>query len=265
MERERQIGRQFNGDEDERWGRERGYFGRGREQERDDWREREWRERNRDWRETEPYRTERESRSMREMAGEYRGHGGMLGGYYGWQRPSGMQGGYGMYGEQRPEERGYYGRRYGYERGEQRPLFAYGMEHERGRFEDRSRFGEEEEPGLMERIGGGIKRFFGSERGPHYGKGPKGYRRSDERIREDVCDRIATFGWIDASEVEVNVREGEVNLTGTVQNRRDKRMLDELIEDVPGVQDVHNQLRVRREALQRTTTTGERIEARGRS
>ncbi len=104
-----------------------------------------------------------------------------------------------------------------------------------------------EEGGLAGRITSGIRGFFRGERGPHRGKGPKGYRRSDERIREDVCECIAETGWVDASDVEVRVQDGEVTLSGTVDERRDKRLLEDLAEDVPGVRDVHNQIRVRRE------------------
>ena len=75
------------------------------------------------------------------------------------------------------------------------------------------------------------------------GKGPKGYKRSDERIREDVHDRLSE-GWIDASEIEVDVRGGEVTLKGTVTDRSSKVMAEDLVEHVTGVVDVHNQLRV---------------------
>jgi BON domain len=82
------------------------------------------------------------------------------------------------------------------------------------------------------------------ERGAHFGTGPKGYRRSDERIREDVCECLYHQGDIDVSEAEVTVRDGQVTLTGTVSSRRAKRMVEEIIDDVAGVTDVHNQLRV---------------------
>lgn len=84
------------------------------------------------------------------------------------------------------------------------------------------------------------------EPGPHAGKGPKNYRRSDERIHEDVCDRIATWGWVDASDVEVRVEKGEVTLSGYVASRRDKRLLEDMIETIAGVVDIHNRVRVRR-------------------
>jgi hypothetical protein len=73
--------------------------------------------------------------------------------------------------------------------------------------------------------------------------GPKGYRRSDERIRDEVCERIGRSG-IDAREVEVTVEGGEVTLAGWVEHREDKRALEDLADDVFGVADVHNQLRL---------------------
>lgn len=84
------------------------------------------------------------------------------------------------------------------------------------------------------------------ERGPHYGKGPKGYRRSDERIREDVCEIIARQGHIDASEVEISVEKAIVRLFGTVETRQDKRALEQMIESVHGIDEVHNEIRLTR-------------------
>lgn len=75
--------------------------------------------------------------------------------------------------------------------------------------------------------------------------GPKNYTRPDERIRDEVCERIGRSG-IDAREVEVAVAAGEVTLTGTVLSRDDKRGLEDLVDDVFGVEDVHNQLRITR-------------------
>ena len=80
--------------------------------------------------------------------------------------------------------------------------------------------------------------------GPYAGKGPKGYSRSDERIREDVCECLTRHSHVDASEIEVRVKDGEVTLTGTVDRREEKRMAEDAAERVPGVRDVHNQLRM---------------------
>jgi osmotically-inducible protein OsmY len=83
--------------------------------------------------------------------------------------------------------------------------------------------------------------------GSHRGRGPKGYRRSDDRIREDVSDRLADDSWLDASDIEVRVENGEVTLTGFVASREDKRRAETLAEDVSAVDNVQNNLRVRRE------------------
>jgi osmotically-inducible protein OsmY len=76
------------------------------------------------------------------------------------------------------------------------------------------------------------------------GRGPKGYQRSDSRINEDVCDRLCDSPDIDATDVEVNVANGEVTLTGSVSDRNQKRRAEDLIEQISGVREVHNNLRV---------------------
>jgi hypothetical protein len=80
--------------------------------------------------------------------------------------------------------------------------------------------------------------------GPATGRGPQGYQRSDERITEEVCERLTRHGQLDASEIEVQVKNGEVTLEGTVENRRAKRMAEDVAEGVSGVRDVHNRLRL---------------------
>lgn len=78
----------------------------------------------------------------------------------------------------------------------------------------------------------------------HQGKGPKGYQRSDDRIRESVNDALEDDHGIDASDIEVQVQGGEVTLTGTVTDRMQKRRAEDVVESLRGVRDVHNQLRV---------------------
>jgi hypothetical protein len=85
-----------------------------------------------------------------------------------------------------------------------------------------------------------------SIRGPYAGVGPRGYRRSDERIREDVCERFTEHGQLDPSDVEVSVREGEVLLTGTVATRAQKRLAEDIADLAFGVVEVHNHLHVQR-------------------
>lgn len=80
--------------------------------------------------------------------------------------------------------------------------------------------------------------------GRFYGRGPKGYQRSDERIREDVSEELWRHPEIDAGEVEVQVENGEVTLNGKVEDRHQKRLAEDLAERCSGVQDVHNRLKV---------------------
>jgi hypothetical protein len=81
-------------------------------------------------------------------------------------------------------------------------------------------------------------------RGPHAGLGPRNYQRSDERIREEVCERLAQNGEVDASDVEVTVASGEVTLAGRVNSRGERRIAEDLVESVWGVREIHNQIRV---------------------
>jgi hypothetical protein len=79
-----------------------------------------------------------------------------------------------------------------------------------------------------------------------YARGPKGYARSDERIREDVSDRLMYRDDIDSSEVSVTVAGGKVTLDGTVPERRMKHEIEDVAVACAGVQDVDNRIRVQR-------------------
>lgn len=80
----------------------------------------------------------------------------------------------------------------------------------------------------------------------HRGRGPKGYKRSDERIREDVSDRLYDDSYVDASDIDVTVSGGEVTLAGTVDSRDARRRAEDVAERVSGVTYVQNNLRVAR-------------------
>jgi hypothetical protein len=105
--------------------------------------------------------------------------------------------------------------------------------------------------GSNEGFGGESARGIGSTlegAWPDYsGRGPKGYKRSDNRIREDVSDRLLEDHDVDASDITVEVKDGDVTLTGTVATREQKRRAEELVERTTGVSEVANNLRVNRE------------------
>lgn len=103
------------------------------------------------------------------------------------------------------------------------------------------------------------------ERGRFAGHGPKGYKRSDERIREDVCDALMMHPDIDASEIEIKVNDGEVSLSGTVQDREDKWLAEQLCEGIPGVRDVNNTVRTKRSGSEQSSSSSTESARNGRS
>lgn len=89
------------------------------------------------------------------------------------------------------------------------------------------------------------------ERGGTYrpsfaGKGPKGYTRSDDRLKDEISDRFMHDHDLDASEIEIEVRDGECTLTGTVDSRQSRFRAEQLADSIMGVRDVTNNLRVHR-------------------
>ncbi|HEX2138481.1 MAG TPA: BON domain-containing protein [Woeseiaceae bacterium] len=149
---------------------------------------------------------------------------------------------------------GYVG--FGPEQGFWRSSNPYGREHgyerDYGRHQGRDY---EEERGWWDRTSDEVASWMGDEEAEqrrrmdemrsHRGRGPRGYTRSDERIRDDVNDWLTDDWALDASEIEVQVSNGEVTLSGTVSNRHDKRRAEDIAEEVSGVRHVQNNLRVR--------------------
>jgi osmotically-inducible protein OsmY len=76
------------------------------------------------------------------------------------------------------------------------------------------------------------------------GRGPRGYTRSDERLLEMICERLTDDPRIDARDIEVQVKQQVVTLRGTVDDRRTKYAVEELVEDA-GARDIENQLKLR--------------------
>lgn len=99
--------------------------------------------------------------------------------------------------------------------------------------------------------GGDIARWSSEGEQSFRGRGPRGYRRSDQRILEEVCDRLTEDHEVDASDIDVKVESGEVTLEGTVPERRLKWLAEEIASRCSGVVDVHNHLRVARQQVER--------------
>jgi osmotically-inducible protein OsmY len=77
--------------------------------------------------------------------------------------------------------------------------------------------------------------------------GPKNWVRSDERIRDEICERLAAQEH-DWSDVEVHVSDGEATLTGSVRNHDLSFEAERVAAGVSGVKDVTNELRVKTDA-----------------
>lgn len=117
-------------------------------------------------------------------------------------------------------------------------------------------YGGAQERGFWDRATDEVSSWFGDEEaerrrrmdqmqgGQHRGRGPKGYTRSDDRIREDVSDALSDDPMVDASEITVSVSNCEVMLTGTVDSRLEKRRAEDCAERISGVKHVQNNLRV---------------------
>lgn len=209
--------------------------------------------------------------SMGSMSSQRGGYMGSSGGRYSDESGSGYS------------QRGQWGDRYSGRGSQYSRSGEYGRGSDYGRGGEYGRSGEYgggEERGWWDRASDAVASWFGDEEAerrrrmdaqrPHRGKGPKGYRRSDERIKEDINDRLSE-GYIDASEIIVEVVSGEVTLTGTVSDRADKRRAEDIAEYVSGVSNVENRIRVkgndanRYSSLQNTGTTDTSTSASGTS
>lgn len=81
---------------------------------------------------------------------------------------------------------------------------------------------------------------------PNYrGRGPKGYRRTDEMILADVSEALYRSSIVDATDIEVFVSSGVVTLKGYVQTRDQKKYAESTVEHLAGVEDVYNEIHVR--------------------
>ena len=149
-----------------------------------------------------------------------------------------------------------YGREYnddlssGYRNGENRKTYSRNRGGSNDRFGDRSR-------DWWDRTTDEVASWFGDDDAErrrrrdrmydnnHHGKGPKGYQRSDERIKEDLQDNLYNDSYIDASDMEVIVNDGKVTLSGSVESKLAKRRAEDMADVISGVKDVQNNLTIK--------------------
>jgi hypothetical protein len=221
----------YGGGVEPRFGREGGRFGPDDELEQS-------------WREGGYERGQRYAGEGRETSGGWQrgGFGGAYGGSDRGAEEYGRRGG--SWGEGRRSE-GWSGEGRDYGRGGGGSMFGRYRDDE---FGGEIGWGGDEGYGRGRGMAGGGERW-GRESGGagHRGKGPRGYQRSDDRIREDISDRLSDDDNIDASNLEIRVENGQVTLTGEVDSKFAKRRAEDIAEEVSGVSDVQNNLRLRRE------------------
>lgn len=145
---------------------------------------------------------------------------------------------------------GGYGRddAFGYDRsGSRSRAFGSGWNDDRWSSRNQGR----DERGFMDKAADEVASWFG-DRGAerrreddHRGRGPKSYTRSDDRIREDINDRLTDDSYVDATGIDVVVSGSEVTLSGMVDSRDQRRRAEDIAERISGVRHVQNNLRVR--------------------
>ncbi len=243
-----------------------------------------WRDRDRDYRDRDErgiprhdyvnrersdrvfHREDRGTSQHDDLAGRYGGYGAYGGSQRDtWQSRDDNRRGYGGnsgsrsqdYADRYASQRDYGGSRYGYgETGGRYYGDSYDARRE-GSYGS-GRYGQERS--LWDRGTDEVSSWFG-DRGAEYrrqqdeyrGRGPKGYSRSDERIQEDINERLTDDWSVDASGIEVSVKSGQVTLSGEVENRMAKRRAEDIAEAVSGVKACQNNIRVRQSTGKETS------------
>jgi hypothetical protein len=113
--------------------------------------------------------------------------------------------------------------------------------------------GRKKSRGFMERAGESLSDTWGllkEERSraisSYSGIGPKGYRLSDEVLRDRAAEAMASDPELDPGEIELLAENGIITLRGTVSSRWMKRRAEDAIDGIFGLVDVRNELELRR-------------------
>jgi hypothetical protein len=74
------------------------------------------------------------------------------------------------------------------------------------------------------------------------GVGPANYTRPDERIREDLNERLTEAHDLDASGLSVEVEDGVATLSGRVPQRWMKHRAEDIADGCTGVREIRNHI-----------------------
>jgi osmotically-inducible protein OsmY len=76
------------------------------------------------------------------------------------------------------------------------------------------------------------------------GRISEGANVSDERLREDICDRLMQMGPVDCTEIDVSVNNGVVQLEGTLPNEDFKQRVLDVVSTVAGTDQIESRLQI---------------------
>lgn len=85
---------------------------------------------------------------------------------------------------------------------------------------------------------------YGAHAGSFRGVGPKNYTRSDERLTEEINERLTDDDDLDATDLTVRVSNGKVTLEGNVDQRWMKHRAEDIADGCIGVKEVDNRIQV---------------------
>jgi osmotically-inducible protein OsmY len=114
----------------------------------------------------------------------------------------------------------------------------------------RRRRGHDGDRGFFDKAGDEVASWFGDDDAErrremdHRGRGPSNYKRSDERLMEDACERLTHEPRVDARQIKVTAKDNEITLDGHVTSRFQKREAEDCVHEISGVKHVQNNLRI---------------------
>lgn len=76
------------------------------------------------------------------------------------------------------------------------------------------------------------------------GRGPKGWKLTDEKLREKVSEVLLHSHDVDPTNLEVVVEDRVIYLRGSIPSKGMKRVAEDLVGSIPGVEDVFTELKV---------------------
>jgi osmotically-inducible protein OsmY len=78
----------------------------------------------------------------------------------------------------------------------------------------------------------------------HAGKGPKGWSSNDS-ILAQVNEALYLHPAVDASDIDTRLEDDALVLSGHVQTLQQKKMAERIVENISGIKDVRNEIKIR--------------------